>query len=434
MTLEMTTDRDFKFALNDRATQILRQKAPSSDGLAFGIDTKKIQFGENNISPYMVNRASKRLLKRAIGNLKDQSVLVFYTVEIASELERMGIQDVTVVTKDYDDNTRRFTEKFLGYKYYTLEEIKEMRKIFDIAIGNPPYKGQSKFHQQMFNEAVDLVKPKTGQVIFIQPANVYVKKTEEIENKSGINHNLKMQYNIKKYKTSVEFVRPNDFFSETIRTGLAITHLLKRESTPNLDTVAYINGETYNNVKLGNINRTQMEPTHYEVIARLYNEFVDTNGSLEDILTSDPKIARFSIASIRGNYSKPNEAENTDWYTFFSNKENKQVVLPAGHVDMSRDGKTPKEQHGIPVNDPNRPNGDPDKNKEAIIHNLKLYSIRFGLSLRKFAVDVTRGGATRQVPLIDFYKKQNDEDVYKLIGITKEQQIEIKKVIPPYYD
>ena len=44
------------------------------------------------------------------------------------------------------------------------------------------------------------------------------------------------------------------------------------------------------------------------------------------------------------------------------------------------------------------------------------------------------GGAMRGVPLIDFYKKHSDNDVYKLLGISLTEQQEIEKVIPKYYD
>jgi hypothetical protein len=44
------------------------------------------------------------------------------------------------------------------------------------------------------------------------------------------------------------------------------------------------------------------------------------------------------------------------------------------------------------------------------------------------------GGAMRGVPLIDFYKKHTDKEVYDLLEITTQEQKEIEKVIPAYYD
>ena len=44
------------------------------------------------------------------------------------------------------------------------------------------------------------------------------------------------------------------------------------------------------------------------------------------------------------------------------------------------------------------------------------------------------GGAMRGVPLIDFYKKHTEDEVYKLLGITLKEQQEIEKTIPKYYD
>jgi hypothetical protein len=85
------------------------------------------------------------------------------------------------------------------------------------------------------------------------------------------------------------------------------------------------------------------------------------------------------------------------------------------------------------MNDEGIPTHDSTENAEAIIHNLKLTSIRFGLAIYKFSTDM-HGGAVRGVPLIDFCKKHTDKEVYDMIGISKELQDEIEKVIPKYYD
>ena len=148
-----------------------------------------------------------------------------------------------------------------------------------------------------------------------------------------------------------------------------------------------------------------MDPKDYEEIVSLYKDFIRKNGNIEEIITTEPDAEKVKIAAIRGNIGQ------SDWYTFIPNSND--LRLTNGDEGILTYGSV--------------------ENAKAIIHNLKLTSIRFGLAIYKFSTDL-HGGAVRGVPLIDFYKKHTDNDVYNMIGITKEQQEKIKKVIPKYYD
>ena len=150
-----------------------------------------------------------------------------------------------------------------------------------------------------------------------------------------------------------------------------------------------------------------MKPAIYESIVAKYKMFITQHGSIEDITSSKEGVEKVKIAAIRGNV-----AIGSDWYTFIPNKENDLRITTGDFGIVTKGSK---------------------KNAEAIHHNLKLNSIRFGLAIYKFSTDM-HGGAIRGVPLIDFYKKHSDNDVYKLLGITLAEQQEIEKVIPRYYD
>ena len=134
---------------------------------------------------------------------------------------------------------------------------------------------------------------------------------------------------------------------------------------------------------------------------------IDINGSIENITSKTYGIEKVKIAAIRGNV-----AIGVDWYTFIPNK-NDDLRLTLGNFGIVTNGLK--------------------ENVEAIHHNLKLNSIRFGLAIYKFSTDM-HGGAMRGVPLIDFYKKHTDKEVYDLLEITTQEQKEIEKVIPTYYD
>lgn len=272
---------------------------------------------------------------------------------------------------------------------------------FDAVIANPPYKGQSMLHQQFFNLGVELVKD-GGQVVCLQPGIAYFNKKEKTDDKSQT-----MRDNIKKYKTKVDFVSPKVFGNAAPANDLSITTLTRIEDCEEIREVKYTSGKTYTNVKLENVNKLEMDPDVYENITKKYKNYVTQNGSIENITSKKQGVEKVKIAAIRGNV-----AIGTDWYTFIPNQKD-DLRLTNEHFGIITNGSM--------------------ENAEAIHHNLKLNSVRFGLAIYKFSTDM-HGGALRGVPLIDFYKKHTDSTVYKLLGITTQEQTEIEKVIPVYYD
>ena len=308
-----------------------------------------------------------------------------------SRLSKIGFDNIqTFVYNKQDKETAK-----------ELKEIISMNKIVpDLIMGNPPYKGQSQLHQQFFNQAVDIVKPETGQVIFLQPGTIYFNKKESTDKNSQT-----MRDNIKKYKTKVEFVSPTVFDNAKPFNDLSITDLTKTKDKEEIQELIYTGGKICKNIKLENVTKLEMDPIVYEKIVSLYKAYIQENGSIEDIITTQPDLEKVRIAAIRGNIGQ------SDWYTFIPNKDDLRLTM----------------------NDEGIPTHELKENAESIIHNLKLTSIRFGLAIYKFSTDM-HGGAVRGVPLIDFYTKHTDEEVYDMIGIDKQHQIEIEKVIPKYYD
>lgn len=308
-----------------------------------------------------------------------------------SRLSKIGFDNIQtfIYNKEIKETAKEFKEIIL------------MTKIVpDLIMGNPPYKGQSQLHQQFFNSAVDLVKSETGQVIFIQPGIVYFNKKESTDKNSQT-----MRDNIKKYKTKVEFVSPTVFGNAKPFNDLSITDLSKIKDREEIEELIYTGGKAYKNIKLENVTKLEMDPDVYEKIVSLYKAYIQKNGSIEDIITTQPDIEKVRIAAIRGNIGQ------NDWYTFIPNNDDLRLTM----------------------NDEGIPTHESKENAKAIIHNLKLTSIRFGLAIYKFSTDM-HGGAVRGVPLIDFYSKHTDEEVYDMIGIDKQLQIEIERVIPKYYD
>lgn len=309
-----------------------------------------------------------------------------------SRLNKLGFDNYEILL--YNNNNEA-AEELKG-------KLMDKRISFDAFVGNPPYKGQAKLHQQFFNIAVDLVKS-GGQVVFLQPAIEYFNKKEE---KDG-NHSDRMRKNIKKYQTSVEMVSPEIFGNAHPFNDLSITHLTKIEDAEELTDVKYRNGSAYKNVKLENVNKLEMEPSIYESIVKKYKDFVIRQGCFEDHATDDPQVKKFCISSLRGNITLG------DWYTF----------IPKPDKDDWNKRHSNK-GWGIPTQ------GNDDYAK-TIQNNLLLNAMRFSLAIYKFAGDM-HGGATRCVPFL-FDKKYTDKEIYEQIGITEEEQQAIKNILPDYY-
>lgn len=107
----------------------------------------------DNTCPLTPNRLVRRALKK-LG--KRKSILVLYTLEFALELYVQGHKNVTIATKEFCSITKFFADK-LGYKYYTLEEIKGMGRKFNAGVTNPPYK-QGLFRDFMLDLLENLIE------------------------------------------------------------------------------------------------------------------------------------------------------------------------------------------------------------------------------------------------------------------------------------
>lgn len=328
--------------------------------------------------------------------------------EIERRLRLHGHDDANIKNRVFGFEESNLHIRFAVNKYklagqYARMEYKQFFLMdttvkFDVIVSNPAYKGQAQLHQQFFNKSVELVKD-DGVVLFIHPSTIYFNKKEETQK-----HTQLVRDNIKKYKTSVEFVNPKVFENANVFNDLAITHLVKTASNPEIDTVMYSSGTQYHNVKLEDVTKTEMEPILYSRIVKKYKDYVSQHGSILDVATDNPKVKKAKITTQRGNIG------GDDWYTF----------MPASKKYWVNHG-----DFGIPAKT--------DAMVQNIYDYLSLNFTRFGLAIYKFAGDL-HGGAMGAVPLVPFDKRYTDDELYNLIGLTQDERDAINKFLPDYYN
>ena len=273
---------------------------------------------------------------------------------------------------------------------------------FDVILGNPPYKGQSMLHQKFFNKSVELLNVE-GVIGFIQPATVYFNKKEETDEASQ-----EMRNNINTYNTQVEMLRPEVFDNALNRNDIAITIMQKIENKDSeIKSVIYRSGKQFSQVKLKNVNRTEIDPEIYESIVSKYQKMIDSNGCIYDKITHKKAPAKAKLASMRGNRG------GDDWYTFIP-KDKSYWTTKNNEGDWGVDAKS----HNEAMN---------------IYNYFTTNPARFGLSINKFSSDL-KGGAMNKVFNVDFSKSYTDKEIYDMLGLTEKERQAIDTALPNYHE
>ena len=266
---------------------------------------------------------------------------------------------------------------------------------FDVVFGNPPY-GRT-LHMEFFNKAVDSLVADGGTVCFIQPCTAYDNKKP-----NQLKQALEMRKHVEQNTTEIYMVDGGVFKNAAIATQLSITKLVKDGSNTGLvEFIEYIDGSTYADVCVDNINSVSMDPVIYSsAFKKIFDK--SRSGSLLDLVKDDGS-STFKLQQVRGH------AGTDDFYTIISKDVAHQIM---------HDG------YGLAIDPANIDN---------VVAYLKTNLARFALSLYKFNGNNHRG-ELGIIPSVDFTKTWTDEKLMAEWGITEEEYAEILKVIPAYYD
>ena len=409
--------------LKDRVDSLIEKIPAVKDGGYLGGEiTKKTMYLPFDIQEEFVEH---------VKNTDD--VLVIDIIELVPLLLSKGVNNVTYI--DYGsecDATKKIVTQ-LGCTYVNLQKSDKAKKLqelqlmkqFDIILGNPPYNGKSKLHQQFFNKSVNEWLKDGGKLVFIQPPIAFYTNDD-------INcvFSKEMRNNCIKYLADVRIVGGYIFKSAAIASELAITKLHKRPT--NIKGLLYSFTDRYGkkwfNIDINHVTSASIHPFMVDSVKRKINMLLKENGSVvEHLVNNDGSDTFVTMPESRGHVhptkTSVNPCINDDWFTLIPKTENIKIPNPQ-------------------LRNKNKPIcGFKLKNQEEVqncISYFQSYFARFCCSLYKRNMDLhctrSKNSANNFVPVVDFSKSWTDEELFKLVGFTKEEIAEIYKVIPKYYD
>ena len=336
---------------------------------------------------------------------ENSSILVLFNVEFVFSLVYNFDIEFKNITFFSDHQSKTKLINSLSDSATEIINDKEtlMSKKFDFVFGNPPYDGNSFLHQKIFNESIKLVKD-DGYLVFVQPASPYQNKKKK-KNKAE----EEMIKNILKFRTKVNIQPGTIFEAADVGTDVAITTLQKTKSIPVVNQITYKNGETYEKVKIDDINIAEFPPDLYVSISSKFKKICGVNGSVGDNTTKkgsshEPLVF---LSKVRGH---PNDS---DFFTIVPKKSGRSHYINAENKGF---GVVLKKEFA-----------------ENFYDYCESYVARMGLALIKINVKL-ECGELNLVPMFDFSRTYTDEELYQMVGLADEEIQAIENFLPDYYD
>lgn len=352
---------------------------------------------------------------------KAETVLVLYNIELLFALKKRRFSGhVTFFTqsqekaglapKIFSNITVEYIDKEENPLYHMENKWPDK---FDIIVANPPYGngGNWKLHLDFLDKSLDVC---SGEIVFVHPANQFILPAE-VDNKYIKNINEKISNSL----SSISLFNGNPIFGISKHFPLSITHIIKEKKNKQILVQNLIMGNSKKVESIEEIN--------------LFNEYVfipsiKSKVKSKIIISLEDKLKNKRASGERG--------ERTGEYFI-------QIDSLVGSTDDTNKRKMWKESFftfiGKNVNvrfDDNLPAYwfDFTTENECInfLNFLKTDFARFCLSLLK--TDKHVNSKMWLVPYMDFTQEWTDEKLYAHFNITKEEQVFIKEVIPPYYD
>ena len=281
---------------------------------------------------------------------------------------------------------------------------------FDIIVANPPY--SKKLDLKFLDKCYDLVN---DEIVFVHPATLFIER-------SG---NLKIyEHILEKIKSTIKSItifNGNAAFNIGIFSPCSITHLSKINK-----------GDKFFLKDIMNHNEVYLDKNKIKDISYFgYNEnFISLDKKIKPVNNlgtkriGNPSKYTFNIqfSNISGHIRV---GERTSWLDMDSPLTQPDFFALVRRSTFINESSEIQQEHiwGFATKE----------EAENFIIYCKTDFARTCLALTKINRN-TNFKCLSRIPWMDFTQKWTDKKLYKHFNITKEEQVFIKEIIPPYYD
>lgn len=345
------------------------------------------------------------------------NILIISTVEFIPVILRVladkGLSKDKIWFSSWNEYKRNFAENLgINILGHLLDQEIDMK--FDVIVGNPPYKRE--LHLDILSKSFDLLKEKTGQLVFIHPAIwLYVQKPGRTL-KSALEIKEKIGNKFKSFK----FINGNKLFNIRLFGPCSITHIDMSKLNPEVNVI-------------NEMNNTNISYTNSKEINPFFDNYKIFNSLKEKIWTYCE-----SVNNIQNNLDKAegNFFVNLENIIGDSNKDLDSVCVANCFYDFIY-----TTNRNITENPVKTQGGQKQfisfYNKEQAENCLNyLTTIKFSkfcLMIIKVGQHLSSGRPLRFVPFFDFSTKWTDEDCFKELNLTTEEIDFIKKHVNSFY-
>lgn len=283
---------------------------------------------------------------------------------------------------------------------FLKKDFKDM--IFDVTLANPPYK--KGLHLKFLDKALSI----SNRVLFIHPSAWILTKTH---GKRATQPEETCIDLIHKYKTNFELINGNKIFSGAVFFyPLIVTDIDKSSPSTSFTVSDSMHGKVLNFKNFKDINLHSSD----ETFLTLRNKLIDAAKTSNFFSNNKLQEGDFgvTISKIRGSLCRESYFKD-DFYTLIPRAA--KVVNRENGNDFTFWCET-------------------ERQAENMLNFLKTDFARFCLSLYKVTNNIKSGSIHKAIPTVDFNETWTDSKLYKHFDITKEEQVYISEVIPPYYD
>ncbi|MGL4894664.1 MAG: hypothetical protein ACRC47_07465 [Shewanella sp.] len=346
--------------------------------------------GDKGNQPYVMSfeLVAKVIDKAALCPHMQPKILVIECIEIACALVKMGYNPSQIHFTSTSEKKRNDVEEYGVWtipaeKMINLYKKGNLKMKFNACIQNPPYE------QGLHVDFVNLGAAVSDRVVAVHPSTPIINRKEGKRQ----DRDLELVANLDKFESSVDLYNGFELFSAEIEAPISVTYINKHKEQSGV----ILGGE------LVSMDRVC-------VAGAWANKFFDLI-SKNNLHSNNQCDGKFYVNQCwkRGGHGY----ENSDFYT----------MIPADKApESSKTDKTGWLSWGFET----------EQEAQNFIAYCKTKFARFMLSLYKVNGNIHRGELVA-VPWVDFTQTWDDEKLFKLFKVSKEDQAKINEFIPDYY-